>query len=253
MLESFGLTDVGRKRPHNEDTYVADAEASFFAVFDGLGGQNAGEVASSLAAEAMARFVEKSHRDKEITWPWGLTVDLSFDGNRLFTGTGIANKKVFKAADGRPDYTGMGTTVVAVIVRGSTLTLAWVGDSRAYLLRGGALQQLTRDHTWVNMAVEQGTLAREDAEKHPWAHVLTRALGGKEGVESDIVERQLETGDLILLCSDGLSNMVKGDEIVRLLTPPPATVEEGARRLVTAANEAGGKDNITVILLRYTA
>jgi serine/threonine protein phosphatase PrpC len=252
MLEVFGLTDVGRKRSHNEDTFVVDEEASFFAVFDGLGGQNAGEVASRLAAEALGLFIQKSHQDRDITWPYGLTVNLSYDGNRLYTGIGLANKKVFRAADGRPDYTGMGTTIVASIVRGSVLTLAWVGDSRAYLLRAGVLEQLMTDHTWVNMMVAKGTLTHEEAEKHPWAHVLIKAVGGKETVEADVVERQLQDGDVVLLCSDGLTGMVKDTVIAELLTSSP-TMAEGARRLIAAANEAGGKDNITTVLLRYTA
>jgi serine/threonine protein phosphatase PrpC len=253
MLEAFGLTDVGRRRPINEDTFVIDPEAGFAAVFDGLGGQNAGEVASRLAAEALGMFIEKTHRDKDITWPYGLAVSLSFDGNRLHTGIGLANKKVFRAADGRPDYMGMGTTVVAALVRGPILTLGWVGDSRGYLLRGGRIEQLTRDHTWVNTMVAQGTLTREEAEEHPWAHVLTSAVGGKDSVECDIIEKRLEPGDLVLLCSDGLTGMLKDDEMARRLTPAPGTLDAGAQALVAAANAAGGKDNVTVVLLRYTA
>jgi serine/threonine protein phosphatase PrpC len=252
LLEVFGLTDVGRKRSHNEDTFVLDEEASFFAVFDGLGGQNAGEVASRLAAEALGLFIQRSHQDRDITWPYGLTDNLSFDGNRLYTGIGLANKKVFRAADGRPDYTGMGTTVVAAIVRGSVLTVAWVGDSRAYLLRAGVLELVSADHTWVNMMVAKGTLTREEAEKHPWAHVLIKAVGGKESVEADVVEMPLQAGDIVLLCSDGLTNMVKDPGIAQLLTAAN-TMEEGARTLIAAANEAGGKDNITTLLLRYRA
>jgi serine/threonine protein phosphatase PrpC len=252
MLEVFGLTDVGRKREHNEDTFAIDEEASFFAVLDGLGGHKAGEIASGLAAEALGAFIHKSHHDKEITWPYGLTVELSFDGNRLYTGIGLANKKVFRAADGRPDYTGMGTTIVAAIVSESLLTTAWVGDSRAYLLRGGSIQQLTTDHTWVEMAVAKGILSREEAKKHRYASVLVQAVGGKDSVEPDIVETRLENEDIVLLCSDGLHGMVNAEDVTRLLAPP-RTMEEGARKLVAAANEAGGKDNITVVLLRYSA
>src|SRR5690349_8735727 len=156
MLESFGLTDVARRRSLNEDNPSVDQEASFFVVCDGLGGQNAGEVASSTAVEVLSAFITRSHRDKDITWPYGFAARLSFDGNRLLTAIGLANKKVFRVADSQPDYSGMGTTVVAALVRAGTLTVGWVGDSRLYLLRGGTIQALTEDHTWVNMAVREG-------------------------------------------------------------------------------------------------
>jgi serine/threonine protein phosphatase PrpC len=253
MLESFGLTDVGRRRPANEDNFVVETETSFFAVCDGLGGQNAGEVASGLAVETLSQFIDKSHRDRDITWPYGLTMDLSFDGNRMLTAIGLANKKVFREADDRPEYTGMGTTVVAALVRGPALTVGWVGDSRLYIIRGGVMQQVTDDHTWVNMARRAGTLTAEQAVDHPWGHVLVRAVGSRDTVDSEIAEARLESGDMILLCSDGLTVMLKDEAILKLLTPAPATLEEGARKLVAAANEAGGKDNITVVLLRYTA
>ena len=253
MLESFGLTDVGRRRQLNEDSLIVDAEASFFAVCDGLGGQNAGEVASSLAIEVLSAFITRSHRDKDITWPYGFLAKLSFDGNRLLTAIGLANKKVFRVADSRPDYSGMGTTVVAAIVRASTLTVGWVGDSRLYLVRGGALHVVTQDHTWVNMAVREGTISREEAEKHPWKHVLLKAVGGRDTIEPDLAEAALEPGDLVLICSDGLHGMLEDAQILALLTPPPASLEQAAQQLIAAANEAGGKDNITVVLLRYTA
>jgi serine/threonine protein phosphatase PrpC len=253
MLESFGLTDVGRRRAANEDNFVVEPETSFFAVCDGLGGQNAGEVASGIAVETLSRFMEKSHRDRDITWPYGLTMDLSFDGNRMRTAIGLANKKVFREADDRPEYTGMGTTVVAALIRDAVLTVGWVGDSRLYLLRGGALTQVTDDHTWVNMSRRAGTLTEEQAQDHPWSHVLVRAVGSRDTVDSEIAEVRLEPGDIVLLCSDGLTVMVKDPGIQALLTPVPATMEDAARRLVDAANEAGGKDNVSVILVRYTA
>lgn len=252
MLESFGLTDVGRRRSLNEDNFVVDQEASFFVVCDGLGGQNAGEVASSTAVEVLTAFIVRSHRDKDITWPYGFAARLSFDGNRLLTAIGLANKKVFRVADSQPDYSGMGTTVVAALVRGSTLTVGWVGDSRLYLMRGGTLQALTEDHTWVNMAIREGTISRDEAEKHPWKHVLLKAVGGRDTIEPDLAEGKLEHGDLVLLCSDGLHGMLTDEQIGGLLNPAPASLADGAAALIAAANEAGGKDNVTVVLLRYT-
>jgi protein phosphatase len=251
MLESFGLTDQGRVRPLNEDNLVVRDDLSFFAVCDGLGGHNAGEVASALTIETMTPFIEASHHDTEITWPFGLMIQLSFDGNRLFTAIGLANKRVYREAD-KEEYAKMGSTVVAAIVRDATLTVAWLGDSRAYLIRGGSLERVTTDHTWVNMAVASGIVSPQDADKHPWKDVLTKAVGSQDTFAPDVATRTLQSGDLVLLCSDGLPKMVSDDTIVSLLTSSPGTVEEGARRLVEAANEAGGKDNVTVLLLRHT-
>ena len=253
MIESFGLTDVGKRRTLNEDNFTIDAEAAFAAVCDGLGGQNAGEVASQLAIETVAAFLARSHQDKEITSPYGVVAQLSFDGNRLLTAIGLANKRVFRVADQQPEYSGLGTTVVAAIVRGPVLTVGWVGDSRAYVVRGNTLERISEDHTWVNMAVREGTITREEAETHPWKHVLTRAIGSRETVQSDILEKTLVSEDIVLLCSDGLTTMLDEPTIAALMTPAPATLEEGAQKLVGAALDAGGKDNVTVVLLRYRA
>src|SRR5438876_4922588 len=142
MLEVVGQTDVGRRRKLNEDSILIDNESSLYAVCDGMGGHNAGEVASQMAIEALASFIQKSHREKEITWPYGLDVNLSYDGNRLKTAIKVANKRVYKAADNREEYTGMGTTVVASLVSGNILTVGWAGDSRCYVFRDGKLTQL---------------------------------------------------------------------------------------------------------------
>jgi protein phosphatase len=153
---------------------------------------------------------------------------LSFDGNRLLTGLGLANKRVFRVADQKPEYSGLGTTAVAAIVRGPVLTC-------------------------VNMAVQEGTITREEAEQHPWKHVLTRAIGSRDTVQSDILERTLQSEDIVLLCSDGLTTMLDDTQILAQLTPRPAVLQDGVQKLIDAANEAGGKDNVTVILMRYRA
>jgi serine/threonine protein phosphatase PrpC len=251
VIESYGLSDVGQKRTNNEDSILVDAEHACFAVCDGLGGQNAGEVASRMAVETVQVFVAKSHQEKDITWPYGLTMDLSYDGNRLFTAIGLANKTVYRAADGKPEYTGMGTTVVSALVRENVLTVAWVGDSRGYYWRKGTLTRLTEDHTWVNMARKNGSLTEEEAAHHPWSHVLVKAVGGRDSVEPEVVEHRLAAGDIALLCSDGLTGMLTDDEIAGVLALAP-TMEAAAKSLIAAANAAGGKDNVSVVLLRYT-
>jgi protein phosphatase len=251
MLEAHGQTDVGRKRKLNEDSFLVDPETNLYTVCDGMGGHNAGEVASRMAVETIAAFIEKSHREKEITWPYGLDVNLSFDGNRLKTAIKLANRKVFKAADNREDYTGMGTTAVAALVSGSVLTVGSAGDSRCYLVRSGKLSQLTRDDSWVSAAWAEGILNAQEIEKHPLRNVITKAVGAKDTIELDIVEHHFQHGDVALLCSDGLHSMLGDDQILQTLTPLPETLQEAAQKLIDAANAAGGKDNVSVVLLRF--
>jgi len=252
MLEAFGQTDVGRRRKLNEDNFLVDTEAHLYAVCDGMGGHNAGEVASQMAIEALGAFIQKSHKEKEITWPYGLDVALSFDGNRLKTAIKLANKKVYKAADNREEYTGMGTTVVAALVSEKLLTVGSAGDSRCYSLRDGALKQLTKDDSWVSAAWAEGILNADEIERHPLKNVITKAVGAKDTIELDVVEHTLAPGELILLCSDGLHAMISDQDILRALTPVPTALPEAAEKLIAAANEAGGKDNVSVVLLRYT-
>ncbi len=253
MLEAFGQTDVGRRRKLNEDNFLVDTEVNLFAVCDGMGGHNAGEVASKLAIETLAAFIRKSAgEDKDITWPYGLERELSYEANRLKTAIRLANKRVFKAADNREDYTGMGTTCVAALANGNILTIGSVGDSRCYLARDGQLTQLTRDDSWVSAAWAEGILTSAEIEKHPLRNVITKAVGAKESLDVDTVEHAFASGDVALLCSDGLHGMIGDQQIIELLTPVPASLEEAATRLIDAANEAGGKDNVSVVLVRFT-
>jgi protein phosphatase len=252
MIEAVGLTDVGRRRKLNEDNFLVDTETQLYAVCDGMGGHNAGEVASKMAIETLGAFIQKSHKEKEITWPYGLDVNLSFDGNRLKTAIKLANKRVYKAADNREDYTGMGTTVVAMLASGKTMTIGSAGDSRCYLLREGQLSQLTRDDSWVSAAWAEGILSSDEIDRHPLRNVITKAVGAKDTIDIDVVEHMAASGDVLLLCSDGLHAMIHDDQILGVLTPLPATLDEAAKKLVDAANEAGGKDNVSVVLVRYT-
>jgi protein phosphatase len=252
MLEAYGQTDVGRRRKLNEDNFIVDGETDLYAVCDGMGGHNAGEVASKMAIETLSAFIQKSHREKEITWPYGLDVSLSFDGNRLKTAIKLANKRVYKAADNREEYTGMGTTVVAAVVSGNVMTVGSAGDSRCYLLRDGSLSQITKDDSWVSAAWAEGILNAEEIERHPLKNVITKAVGAKETIEIDVTEQALQAGDLVLLCSDGLHAMISDEDILRHLTPPPVSLQEATQKLIDAANEAGGKDNVSVVLLRYS-
>jgi len=253
MIEAYGATDVGRRRKLNEDNFLVVEQSRLYAVCDGMGGHNAGEVASKMAIETVAAFIQKSDGDeKDITWPYGLETELSFEGNRLKTAIRLANKRVFKAADNREDYTGMGTTVVACLARENVLTIGSAGDSRCYLVRKGALTQLTRDDSWVSAAWAEGILTPEEIERHPLKNVITKAVGAKDNIDIEIVEHKLEPGDVAMLCSDGLHGMIRDEVILGLLHPMPETLAAAAQGLIDAANENGGKDNVTVVLLRYT-
>lgn len=253
MIEAFGKTDVGRRRKLNEDNILIDRDTKLFAVCDGMGGHNAGEVASKMAIETLHAFIAKSHgEEKDITWPYGLEPNLSFEANRLKTAIKLANKRVFKAADNREDYTGMGTTLVAALVNDATLTVGNAGDSRCYLVRDGKLSQLTRDDSWVSAAWAEGILSTDEIDRHPLRNVITKAVGAKDNIELETGEHKLAAGDVVVLCSDGLHGMLTDEQIRGLLDPFPASLEKAAGVLIDAANEAGGKDNVSVVLLKYT-
>ena len=253
MIEAFGKTDVGRRRKLNEDNLLLDPEINLYAVCDGMGGHNAGEVASKMAIETLHAFIAKSQgEEKDITWPYGLEPTLSFEANRLKTAIKLANKRVFKAADNREDYTGMGTTLVAALVNDGTLTVGNAGDSRCYMVREGKLSQLTRDDSWVSAAWAEGLLSHDEIDRHPLRNVITKAVGAKDNIDLDTGETRLAPGDIVLLCSDGLHGMLTDVQILALLNPAPGDLEKAAGALVDAANEAGGKDNVSVVLLRYT-
>ena len=253
MIEAYGRTDVGRRRKINEDSFLVSPETSLYAVCDGMGGHNAGEVASKMAIETISSFVERSAVEKEITWPWCLDANVSFDANRLKTAIRLANARVYQAADNREELTGMGTTVVAVLVSPGLVTIGSAGDSRCYRVRDGELSQLTRDDSWVSAALGEGILNSDDVEHHPLRNVITKAVGARDTIDLEVVEHDLKVGDLLMLCSDGLHGMINDQDIKRILVPAPESLEAASARLVDAANEAGGRDNVSVVLLRRTA
>ncbi|MGH7267406.1 MAG: protein phosphatase 2C domain-containing protein [Candidatus Rokuibacteriota bacterium] len=251
MIDLYGLSDPGRKRKDNEDALLAVAGLGLGAVADGMGGHQSGEVASALAVEALSDFVARAHQDRDLTWPFGLDPACSFEANCLRTGIKLANRQVIGASRGRPELAGMGTTVVAVLARDGRLTYASVGDSRAYLVRGRGLRQLTRDDSWVEAALAQRLIADEERHAHPFRHVLTKAVGLQDDLDLDVFEQPLEPGDRVLLCSDGLTTALPDKEIGDVVEMYEGDLEGACRALVAAANEAGGPDNITVVLLLH--
>lgn len=233
FLEHFGLTDAGKVRENNEDSLLLGEgrDPTLFAVADGIGGFEAGEVASSMAVEAM----------KELE-----------PGQPFESAIREANRRILAAARGDEKLSGMGTTVVALRFSGSreeqSAEIAHIGDSRAYLLKGGELSPITEDHSLVAELVRSGDLTRAQAAEHPQKNLITRALGANEDVEVDTTLLRVEAGDRLLLCSDGLTDMVPEDRIASILSGSPGNPEPPARRLLSAALDAGGADNITIII-----
>jgi PPM family protein phosphatase len=251
VIELHGLSDPGRKRKGNEDAMLLVPGVGLGVVADGMGGHQSGEVASALATEALGDFVTRAHQDRDLTWPFGLESERSFEANCLRTGIKLANRRVIDAGRERSDLAGMGTTVVAVLARDDRLTYAGVGDSRAYLVRDATLRQLTRDDSWIEAAVAQRLVADDERHDHPFRHVLTKAVGLQDDVEFEVFEQALAPGDRILLCSDGLTTALTDEQIHEVLDLYGADVEAACSALVAAANDAGGPDNITVVLLQH--
>lgn len=242
-------TNMGRVRGNNEDSFKTVPELNLFILSDGMGGEACGEVASSLAVEAVAAHCQESLANPSMPTFGESRPDITPRTNRLASGVRLANRMIFESARKHPSQRGMGATAVAVWVDGQRMSLAHVGDSRAYLLRGGELTQLTQDHSLVAEQVRRGIITQQQAERSEMQSVLIRALGIEEEVDVDTDEQLLIDGDIILLCSDGLTRMVSDAEIAStLLTYPDA--QAAADRLVELANEYGGEDNVTVVLFR---
>ena len=246
-VDSFGLTDVGRSRTHNEDCFEIDARHRLFLVADGMGGHRYGEVASRVAVQAIREFVAATEESDQ-TWPFVLDTRLRRHSNLLKNAVRVAHDRVLSAIRKDRRLYGMGTTVVGFYLDADVAAVAHVGDSRAYRLRGGRLELLTQDHTWVNEQVVAGYLSEDQARSHPLKNVVTRALGGERDVQVDVQEVRVEAGDLYLLCSDGLTTML-GDEEIAREAAAAGTPRQVCERLVGRANARGGHDNVTVVAL----
>lgn len=248
MLNFHGQTDIGRRREINEDTI--HTQDGLFLVCDGVGGHKAGEVASRLAVDVIVDFLRRSSEDSEFTWPHGYNRNLSHDANRLSIAIKLANRAIFSQAGTASAYTRMGTTVAAVLVhpRLAQMTYAHVGDSRIYLLRAGSMLQLTRDDTWANL---EDPLGGEPSRMAAMKNVLTKALGAQDEVDFEVSTSPLLHDDVVLLCSDGLTNMVSERRILEIVSAAPHDPRKACAALVSDANAEGGRDNISVILLHH--
>jgi PPM family protein phosphatase len=243
-------TDAGLRRSSNEDSYSMRPDIGLFIVADGMGGHVAGEVASRVAVESIAAFIEETAgADKNRTWPFPFEADLSFEANRLKAAFRLANRRIGAAIADSQDLRGMATTASAILMSPSQSCVGHIGDSRVYVLRTNGLLQLTHDHSWVEEQVRAGTLTADAARQHPWRNVVTRALSGGEDPDIDVVEIRPVAGERYLLCSDGLFGVVTDDRIAELMAGP-GSLEDICGRLIDAANDAGGPDNITAMLLQ---
>jgi protein phosphatase len=248
------LTDSGLRRSSNEDSYCTREDLGLFMVADGMGGHVAGEVASRIAVDTIQTFIsETDGADKNRTWPFPFEPSISLDANRLKAAFRLANRQIANAMADSADLRGMATTASALLAGRTGICVAHVGDSRIYVLRDGALEQLTHDHSWVEEQVRAGAMTPTAARQHPWRNVVTRALAGGEDPEIDVIELEPPQGARFLLCSDGLFTVVPHDTIARTLGLSGEPLETICQRLIEAANDAGGPDNITTLVLEVGA
>jgi PPM family protein phosphatase len=252
VLLYHGASDAGCVRQNNEDRILSDPVLGLFAVADGMGGHRHGQIAAELAICTLRRYLESSRSPGDVTWPFGYNWDLSLDENRLITGILLANRHVWKRSEEHPEYAGMGSTVVAVLITDNRAAIANIGDSRAYLYGRRELRQLTIDDTWLNTVMKDGTLDPEALLKHPMRNVLTQAAGTQRELDVHTSRIELEDADVLLLCSDGLYSVVSEESISALLGSKQP-LEEQVAQLTDAALSAGAPDNVSCILLRYEA
>lgn len=248
-IASGGVSDVGRVRTNNEDCYKIVEPLNLFVLSDGMGGEAHGEIASAMAVETVVKHCLDAETNPAAQVIGAVQPYWSARTKHLATAVHLANRTIFKAAEKNPDHHGMGATLTAAWIDGAKLSIAHVGDSRAYLLRSGTLLQLTRDHSLVAEQVRRGILTAAEAEESNMQSVLLRALGAQAAIEVDAEEHTLFPLDVLLLCSDGLTRMVTEPEIAGTLqaeTDPARAAE----KLVALANERGGPDNITVLTVR---
>ncbi len=245
-----GLSHSGNSRTNNEDFMLWDTSVGFVSVADGMGGHQAGEVASRVASEAALGFIARSAAGNDFTWPFGVNPRVSLTANRLMTAIKLANRRVHRHAEEATDYVGMGTTLSIVLQTGPALAVASVGDSRVYAFRNDRLDLLTEDDSWASMLAKQAGVTPEKARQHPMRNVLTSVVGAKPELDVDVTE--MEAGDYtLLLCSDGLHGALDDERIADILraTADPA---DAANALVAAALTAdGSNDNITAVIVTF--
>jgi len=234
-------TDKGLVRDTNEDSFRIIPESSknpcVVIIADGMGGHNCGEVASKMTVDYISEFIDRKG---------SMLFSCPDIGEEIKKLVGGANTAVFEASLARPEASGMGTTLTMAVIVGTKVTVAHVGDSRLYMGRSDKFQQMTQDHSYIEELIKNGTLTREEAERHPRKHVITRAIGSSKDLEVDILDFEAQKGDILLLCTDGLTNMICENEIYNIIKD--SEPQKACDQLIEAAKSRGGEDNITVIV-----
>jgi protein phosphatase len=246
-LQCVGMTDTGRVREHNEDTIAWDSNIGLLVLADGMGGYNAGEVASGIAVKTIVNLVREAVEHEDLTLADPVT-GMSRVAIILRDAITRANKIIFQTARTQPNCEGMGTTVVGALFYNNRVTVAHVGDSRMYRMRGAGFEQVTLDHSLLQELVDRGFYSPEEAQRAANKNYVTRALGVEAAVEVEIQEHPAQRGDIYVVCSDGLSDMVEDDDIQLTINTFGANLDTVAKHLVQLANDNGGKDNISVLL-----
>ena len=249
-LQAFGLSDIGKKRGRNEDSFLVNQDLRLFLVADGMGGHSGGEFASRFAVNTVEEVIQSMNTDPEATVISGVNSDEADFGDRLRYAIQVASQKIYDQAMFDQELKGMGTTIVAAMVDGNKACIANVGDSRVYLVRGSEIKQLTLDHSLVSEQMRAGIISEDDAKKHRFKNIITRSVGYQEEVEIDITYLDLQLGDILVLCTDGLTNMLDDNEILQIVKENG--IETAARNLIQGANNHGGDDNVTVVLCAAT-
>lgn len=244
-----GQTDVGQVRALNEDNLLVPKDMALGVVSDGMGGHSAGEVASQITVETIAEFYGNTGEYQPTTFPFRLP-SLEFERNRMTTAIKLANSRIYETAQADADKKGMGCTVDAIYFSQGRFVIGHVGDSRVYRIRDGGLRQLTEDHSLLNDYRRMKEMSGEEVRNFPHKNVVVRALGLGERVYVDLVSDDCHAGDTFLLCSDGLTDMLSDEEVLEICNEGAARLDQLAQRLVDAANEAGGKDNITALMIQ---
>lgn len=249
-VTSFGGSDTGKRRANNEDAYLLNDRMGLYAVADGIGGNEGGEVASRISVETLEEAMPDLLGEKNRTPPEGRLRNADPVRSALQQALALSNRKMRRAMSQNPALSGMGTTLTALLLRDRSAFIAHIGDSRAYLLRSGEFKKLTNDHSFVAEQVRAGVMTPEQARSSPRRHVITRALGIEEEIKPDLAKLALLRGDRLLLCTDGLTEMLNDAEIGRVLAA--SAPREAVQRLVAGANDRGGVDNITVVVVWVT-
>lgn len=248
-VEVAGKTDVGCVRKNNEDNFGYDSRCGIFVVCDGMGGQAAGEVASKIAVDVLLNYFRGSEQMNTFPHDDSSPEHPSPRAKSLAQAIQLANRSIYEAGNGQAGRAGMGSTIVAALVRGHSLAIGHVGDSRIYLIRQGAIQQLTQDHSLVMEQVRLGYITEEQAERSELQNVILRALGAGDEVQPDVEDLLALPGDILIMTSDGLTRHVRNEEMLTIISEQPK-LQEACSQLIRTAKERGGEDNITCLLLR---